>query len=69
MDIPRGCSEAVRTPLEVNGHYRKPQGPIGMVREEGHGYEICLRICTDIYGSNHGQQGQGLQMIRTPQGQ
>ena len=55
MDIPGGCSEAVRMPQEVNGHCRKPQGLIGMVREEGHRYEICLRICTDIYGSIHGQ--------------
>ena len=38
-------------PPEINGHCQKPQGPIGMVREEGHGYVICLRICTDIYGS------------------
>ena len=38
-------------PLEVNRHCWKPQGPIGMVRE-GYGYEICLQIFTDIYGSN-----------------
>ena len=55
MDIPGGCSEAVRMPLEVNRHCRQTHGPIGMVREEGHGYVISLRICTDIYGSIHGQ--------------
>ena len=54
-DIPGGCSEAGRTPPEVKGHCRKLHGPIGMVREEGHGYVICLRICTDIYGSIQGQ--------------
>ena len=55
MDIPGWCSEAVRTPPEVNGHCRKPQGPIGMFREEGHVYEICLQMCTDVYGFVHGQ--------------
>ena len=39
-DIPGGCSEAVRTPPEVNGHCQKSHGPIGMVREEGHRYVI-----------------------------
>ena len=68
-DIPGECSEAVRTPPEVNGHCRKPQGPIGMVGEEGHGYVICLWICTDIYGSIHGQLAWSLQTKRMPQGQ
>ena len=49
MNIPAGCSEAVRTPPEVNGKSRKPQGPIGMVRKEDHRYVISLRICTDSH--------------------
>ena len=40
-------------PTDVNGHYRKPQGPIKKVLEEGHGHEICLQICTDVYGPVH----------------
>ena len=55
MDIHGGCSEAVRTLPEVYGHYRKPQGSIGMVLGEGHGYEICLRIFTDIPEVVYGQ--------------
>ena len=43
-DIPGRCSEAVRTPLEVNGNSQRPQGPMGMVHEEGHGYLISLQI-------------------------
>ena len=35
-------------PMDVNGHYWKPQGQIRIVLEEGHGYEISLRICTDV---------------------
>ena len=31
-------------PPEVNGNYRRPQGPMGMVHEEGHGYVISLQI-------------------------
>ena len=49
-DIPGVCSEAVRMPPEVYGHCQKPPGSIGMVLGEGHGYEICLRIYTDIPG-------------------
>ena len=54
-DIPGGCSEAVRRPPEVNRHCGQTHRSIGMVREEGHGYVISLRICTNIYGSIHGQ--------------
>ena len=50
MDIPGVCSEAVRMPPEVYGHCRKPPGSIGMVLGEGHRYEICLQIYTDIAG-------------------
>ena len=42
-------------PPEVNRHCRKPQGPIGMVREEGHGYVIVCgyaRIFTDLSTEN-----------------
>ena len=52
-DISRGCSEAVRMPPEVNGNVRKPQGPIGMVRKEGH--VISLRIYTDSHGGVYKQ--------------
>ena len=55
MDIPGGYLEAVRMPPEVNGNSRKPQGPIGMVHKEGHGYVIGLRICTDSHGAVRGQ--------------
>ena len=55
MDIPGGCSEAVRMPPKVNGHCWKTNGPTGMVCEEGHGYIISLQICTAIYGYIHGQ--------------
>ena len=48
-DIPGGYLEAIRTPPEVNGNSRKPQGPIGMVRKEGHGYVIGLQICMDSH--------------------
>ena len=54
-DIPGGSSEAVRTPLEVNGISRKPQVPIGMVRKEGQRYIISLRIYTDSHGGVYGQ--------------
>ena len=54
-DIPGGYLEAVRTPLEVNGNARKPQGPIGMVCKEGHGYVISWRICMDSHGGVYGQ--------------
>ena len=54
-------------PLDVNGYCWKPQRPIRMVLEEGHGYEICLGICTDSHRPVPGQLGLGLQMIRTPQ--
>ena len=54
-DIPGGCSEVVRTPLEGNRNARKPQGPIGMVRKEGHGYVISLRIYTDSHRGVYGQ--------------
>ena len=50
MDIPGVCSEAIRPPSEVYGHCRKPPGSIEMVLGEGHGYEICLWIYTDIPG-------------------
>ena len=68
-DIPGRCSEVVKMPPEVNGNSRKPQGPIGMVCKEGHGYVINLRIYTDSHGGVYGQWGWGLRMIRTPQGQ
>ena len=42
-------------PPEANGNSRKPQGPIGMVRKEGHGYVISLRIYTDSHGGVYGQ--------------
>ena len=32
-------------PRDVNGHYRKPQGPIRMILEEGHRNENFLWIC------------------------
>ena len=54
-DIPGRCSEAVRTPPEVNGNTRKQQGSIGMVRKEGHGYVINLRIYTDSHGGVYRQ--------------
>ena len=54
-DIPGWCSEGVRTPPEVKGKSQKPQGPIGMVRREGHGYVISLRICMDSHGGVYGQ--------------
>ena len=54
-DIPGGCLEAVRTSPEVKGKSRKPQGPIEMVRKEGHGYVISLRICTDSHGGVYRQ--------------
>ena len=49
-DIPGGCLEALRMPPEVNRNSRKPQGPTGMVRKEGHGEVITLRIYTDSHG-------------------
>ena len=46
---------------EVHRHCLKPQGLIGMVREEGHRYEICLRTWRDIFTDNrdgvYGQKG------------
>ena len=54
-DIHGGCLEAVKMLPEVYGHYWKPQGSIGMVLGEGHGYEICLRIFPDIPGGVYGQ--------------
>ena len=55
MDIPGGFSEVERTPLEVNGNCQKPQGPIGMICKEGHGYVNSLQICMDIPGGVCGQ--------------
>ena len=49
------CSEAVRTPPEVNRNSRIPQGPIGKVRKEDHGYVITLQIYTDSHGGVYGQ--------------
>ena len=46
-DIHGGSAEAVRMLPEVYRHCRKPQGSIGMVLGEGHGYEISLRIFTN----------------------
>ena len=37
-------------PPEVNGNSLTLQGPIGMVRKEGHGYVIGLWIYTDSHG-------------------
>ena len=54
-DIPRGFLEAVRMPPEVIGNSRKPQGPIGMVHEEAHGYVISLQIYTDSHGDVYRQ--------------
>ena len=54
-DIPRGCSEAVRMPPEVNENSRKLQGPIEMVRGEGHRYVISLQIYTDSHRDVYGQ--------------
>ena len=63
-DIHGGCSEAVKILPEVYGHCWKPQGLIGMVLGEGHGYEISVRIFMDIPGGVYGQYGWGL-WIRT----
>ena len=40
---------------EVHGPCRKPQGSVGMVIREGHGYEISLQIFTDIPGGVYRQ--------------
>ena len=42
-------------PPEVNENCQKPQGPIGLIRKECHGYVNSLRICTDIPGGICGQ--------------
>ena len=54
-DIHGGCSEAVMMLPEVYRHYRKPQGSIGMVLGEDHGYAICLQIFTAIPGGVYRQ--------------
>ena len=47
--------DVVRTPPGVNENSRIPQGPIGMVRKECHGYVISLRIYTDSHGGVYRQ--------------
>ena len=47
----------VRTPPEVDGNSRKPQGPIGMVRKEGHEYVISLPIYTGSHRGVYRQLG------------